>query len=192
MRIALFIDQANMWSTYKTAGKKVDLPKLLSFIEETYQGKIVIKNIYLAYPEEGTRDYSVDGIHKFTTYLHKWLWFFVRKKPLKRIVLKDAQWNIIFDKKGTPVCQEKWNLDVELAIDVVQHNKEFDVMVLLSGDSDFLPLVNFLRARWKKSYIISSEGHISMELRTGADGYTNLLSIDSVWWEKLRYRNEKP
>lgn len=71
MKIALFIDQANMWSTYKTAGKKVDLPKLLAFIEEKYQGTLVMKNIYLAYPNEGTRDYPVDGIHKFTTYLQK-------------------------------------------------------------------------------------------------------------------------
>jgi len=39
---------------------------------------------YTAYPAEGTRSYSLDGKHKFFTFLKKGLGFVVRKKELKR------------------------------------------------------------------------------------------------------------
>lgn len=191
-RLALFIDQANMWSTYKSAGKNIDMTLLLSYLSETYKWEIVLKAIYLAYPETDTRDYNVDGIHKYATFLKKWLDFLVRKKPLKRIVLKDDIWIPLKNAKWELVYQEKWNMDIELAIDVVSKNAHFDAMILLSGDSDFMPLVNFLRSRWKKTYIYSSEGHISKELRTGTDGYTDLLDVESIWWADLKSRNKKP
>ena len=38
---------------------------------------------YDAYPKDGTRDYNLDGKHKFYTYLKKGLGFTVRKKELK-------------------------------------------------------------------------------------------------------------
>ena len=191
-RLAVFIDQANMWSTYKTAGKNIDMESLLSFLSDKYAWDIVLKVIYLAYPETDTRSYNVDGIHKYATFLKKWLGFLVRKKPLKRILLKDSSWQPLKDIDGKNIYQEKGNIDIELAIDVVSKNMEFDVMILLSGDSDFMPLVNFLRARWKKTYIFSSEWHISKELRTGTDGYTDLLTIEHIWWTELKTRNKKP
>ncbi len=191
-RLALFIDYANIWSTYKTKWQKIDFPRLLDFVEEQYWWILVMKHLYTAYPEAKTRDYNVDGIHKFCTYITKALGFQVTKKPLKRIKLQDEHGAIILWTDGNPCYQEKWNLDIELAIDVVSRNMDFDTMILMSGDSDFLPLVNFLRRKWKKSYVLSSYGHISTELRTGGDGYTDLTDTPEIWWEKLRYRNEKP
>lgn len=61
-----------------------------------------------------------------------------------------------------------------------------------TGDSDFLALVTYLRAARKKVYIFSSRNNVSQELRTGADGYLDVLELsEDVWGKELKYRAEK-
>jgi uncharacterized LabA/DUF88 family protein len=80
-------------------------------------------------------------------------------------------------------------MDVELTIDAIHHYKKYDAAVLFTGDSDFLALVTYLRVRGKKVYIFSSKNNISEELRTGADGYFDVLKIGKdIWGRDLRQR----
>jgi len=80
-------------------------------------------------------------------------------------------------------------MDVEIAIDALHHIKKYNIAVLFSGDSDFLALVSYLRARGKKVYIFSSQNNISEELRTGGDGYFDVLKIeDDIWGRELKHR----
>ena len=82
-------------------------------------------------------------------------------------------------------------MDVEMTIDAVYLSDKFDTAVLFSGDSDFLALVNYLRNYRKKVYIFSSKNNVSQELRTGADGYTDILKIESdIWGRELKRREE--
>ncbi|PIP17161.1 MAG: hypothetical protein COX44_01460 [Candidatus Portnoybacteria bacterium CG23_combo_of_CG06-09_8_20_14_all_37_13] len=135
---------------------------------------------YSAYPADGTRDYSLDGRHKFFTFLKKGLKFIVRKKELKRI-------NII-TPEGESI-EEKGNMDVEITIDALHHIKKYNIAIFFTGDSDFLALVTYLRARGKKVYIFSSKNNISEELRTGGDGYFDVLNIESdIWGRELKRR----
>lgn len=137
---------------------------------------------YTAYPAEGTRSYSLDGKHKFFTFLKKGLGFEVRKKQLKRIA--------VIDEHGEAV-QEKGNMDVEMTIDAIHHCKNFDTAVLFTGDSDFLALITYLRSRGKKVYVYSSKNNISQELKTGGDGYVDLLNIvEDIWGRELKRRAE--
>ncbi|MDD3808016.1 MAG: NYN domain-containing protein [Candidatus Pacebacteria bacterium] len=121
---------------------------------------------YTAYPKNGTRSYSLDGKHKFYTFLKKNLKFVVKKKELKQIhIMSDV---------GQAV-EEKGNMDVEITIDAMHHLEKYNIAIFFSGDSDFLALVTYLRNRGKKVYIFSSKNNISTELRTGADGYFDIL-----------------
>jgi uncharacterized protein (TIGR00288 family) len=82
---------------------------------------------------------------------------------------------------GTPVLK-KGNMDVELTIDAIEQAGEYDIMILFSGDSDFQPLIKNLRRRGKKVYVFSSKRSVSRELRTCADGYTDILQIcENIW-----------
>ncbi len=138
---------------------------------------------YAAYPAEGTREYDLKTKHDFFTFLKKGLNFTVRKKPLKRIK--------IHTEIGDGI-KEKGDMDVEITIDAVRNMNNFDTMVLFSGDSDFLALIRSVRNAGKKAYIFSSMNNISMELKTGGDGYVDVLKIDDdIWGRKLKYRNEK-
>ena len=122
----------------------------------------------------------MDGRHKFFIFLKKGLKFIVRKKELKRISVITP---------GGEIIEEKGNMDVEIAIDALHHIKKYSIAVFFTGDSDFLALVTYLRARNKKVYIFSSRNNISEELRTGGDGYFDVLAIaNDIWRRELRWR----
>jgi uncharacterized LabA/DUF88 family protein len=182
-KVAVFIDASNLWEAQKVKGRLFDLDKLKQYITSTYNSKEAQFFYYTAYPANGTRDYSLDGKHKFFTYLVKGLGFIVQKKELKQIHIQtDAGIRI----------EEKGNMDVEMVIDAIHYVDTYDAAVLFTGDSDFLALVTYLRNKGKKVYVYSSKNNISNELRTGADGYTELLDIvDDIWGNTLRYRDQK-
>ena len=142
--IYIFIDASNLWEVQKAKGKFFDYEKLRNFIKEKFNSPIIKVFYYTAYPAEGTRDYSLDGRHKFYTFLKKGLGFMIRKKELKRIS--------VVTKNGEGV-EEKGNMDVEITIDALHNIEKYNIAVLFSGDSDFLALVSYLRRADKKVYI---------------------------------------
>jgi uncharacterized LabA/DUF88 family protein len=181
--VYVFIDASNLWSTQKAKGKLFDYEKLKRFLKNKFNASTLEAFYYSAYPTDGTREYSLNGRHKFFTFLKKGLNFIVRKKELKRISVITAE--------GASI-EEKGNMDVEITIDTLHHIEKYNIAVFFTGDSDFLALVSYLRKRGKKVYIFSSTNYISEELRTGGDGYFDVLKIEEdIWREKLKYRKKK-
>ena len=179
--IFVFIDASNLWQAQKNKGKFLDYRKLISCIKNMYKADSIQVFFYTAYPANGTRDYTIDGKHKFYTFLKKGLGFTVRKKPLKRIIVTGESHQEI---------QEKGNMDVEITIDALHYSDSYDTAVFFTGDSDFLALVTYLRKHGKKVYIFSSKHNISQELKTGCDGYIDILTITSdIWGRDLKHRS---
>ncbi|MEK7175377.1 MAG: NYN domain-containing protein [Patescibacteria group bacterium] len=178
--IYVFIDASNLWEVQKAKGKFFDYEKLKNFIKEKFNESSIEFFYYSAYPANNTRDYSLDGRHKFFTFLKKGLKFTVRKKELKRINVTTPAGNLV---------EEKGNMDVEIVIDVLHYIKKYNIAVFFTGDSDFLSLVTYLRVRGKKVYVFSSRNNISEELRTGSDGYFDVLVIkNDIWGRELKRR----
>ena len=178
-----FIDASNLWAAQKVKGKMFDFQKLKDFLKTKYDAREIKIFYYSAYPADGTRDYSIDGKHKFFTYLKKGVGFIVRKKELKRIAIHTDAGDS-FEEKG--------NMDVEMTIDAIHHMSKYTVAVLFSGDSDFLALVNYLRRSGKSVYVYSSKNNVSEELRTGGDGYIDVLNVaEDIWGRELRHREQR-
>lgn len=181
-RLGIFIDASNLWQAQKAKGKLFDYAKLKNFLKRKFEAGEVKTFYYTAYPAEGTREYNLDGKHKFFTYLKKGLGFIVRKKELKRIAMHGSDGDSI---------QEKGNMDVEMTIDVIHHLKKYDIAILFTGDSDFLALVTYIKNAGKKVFVFSSKNNVSQELRTGGDGYFDVLQIEEdIWGRDLAYRKE--
>ncbi len=181
--IYVFIDASNLWQAQKSKGRFLDYQQLFEHIKRQFRLNKVKVFYYTAYPAEGTRTYSLDAKHKFFTFLKKGLKFEVVKKELKRIS--------IVDEFGESI-QEKGNMDVEMTIDAVHFFQNYDIAIFFTGDSDFLALVSYLRRRGKKVYIFSSKNNISQELRTGADGYFEILDLgEHIWGKALQHRESK-
>ncbi len=180
--IYAFIDASNLWQAQKAKGKMFDYEKLKLYLKNKFNAKEIQIFYYTAYPKEGTREQSQDGKHKFFTYLKKGLGYTVRKKELKRIIEHSDQGDSI---------QEKGNMDVEMTIDAIHFYKKYDAAILFTGDSDFLALVNYLRNGGKKVFIFSSKNNVSQELRTGGDGYFDVLNIqEDVWGRDLKHQDK--
>ncbi len=178
--IYVFIDASNLWEAQKAKGRFLDYGKIIGYIKKKFKGDLIKVFYYTAYPAEGTRKYSLDGKHKFYTFLKKGLGFEVRKKELKRIS--------VIGENGESV-QEKGNMDVEMTIDVVHHMKKYQTAIFFTGDSDFLALIAYIRRGGKKVYIFSSKNNISQELRTGGNGYFDVLTLpEDIWGRKLQHR----
>jgi uncharacterized LabA/DUF88 family protein len=179
--IYVFIDASNLWQAQKAKGKFLNYAEVTKYIKNRFNGTNVKVFYYTAYPAEGTRNYSLDGKHKFFTFLKKGLGFAVIKKELKRIS--------IISEQGES-SEEKGNMDVEITIDALIHFEKYNIAVFFTGDSDFLALITYLRNHNKKVFVFSSENNISQELRTGSDGYTDILGIDCIWGKNLKHRAE--
>ena len=179
----VFIDASNLWAAQKSKSKFFDYEKLKFFLKRAHCSSEIKIFYYTAYPANGTRDYNLDSKHKFFTYLNKGLGFVVCKKELKRIAIHNELGDVI---------KEKGNMDVEMTIDAIHFKNEYTQAILFTGDSDFLALINYLKNNNKKVYIYSSDNNISNELRTGGDGYIDVLKIkDDIWGRDLKHRDQK-
>jgi len=100
--------------------------------------------------------------------------FIVRKKELKqlRTVTEDGE-----------VIIEKGNMDVEMTIDALHFKNKYNVAIFF--------LVSYLRRDSKKVYIFSSKNNVSEEMRTGGDGYFDVLKIqEDIWGRQLEYKKK--
>lgn len=179
--VYVFIDASNLWQAQKAKGRMFNYEKLKVFLKTKFDASEIKIFYYTAYPAEGTRDYDLNGKHKFFTYLKKGLGFTVRKKELKRIITHSEAGDSI---------QEKGNMDVEMTIDIIHYMKKYDTALLFTGDSDFLALVSYIKNGGKKAYIFSSKNNVSQELRTGGDGYFDVLNLEEdIWGRDLKHRD---
>jgi uncharacterized LabA/DUF88 family protein len=181
----VFIDASNLWASQKVKGKMFDFEKLKNFLNKTYDLTEIRVYYYTAYPKEGTRDYNTQKKHNFFTYLKKSLNINVVKKELKQIIES-------YDTNGYPIKKEKGNMDVEMTIDCVHNVNRYDIAILFTGDSDFLAVINYIRSKSKQAFIYSSKNNVSNELRTGSDGFIDILKInEDIWGKDIQYKEQK-
>lgn len=146
-RVAIYVDGANVYFAQKEAlGWWIDWPR---FLEAMREGKdLVSARWYQAYrnnPEPEQERF----LHHLTL-----VGFAVRKKILKSI----------YDR-NTGDTTLKGNLDIDLTIDALIESEHYDVAVLVTGDSDFVPLVDILRARGKRVVVAATQQNVAVELR---------------------------
>ena len=97
-------------------------------------------------------------------------------KKLKEIGYRVTAKEVKRIKISRNTYEWKGNFDAELIIDALKNIDNFDTCVLMSGDSDFAPLIDELKARGKWVIVMSSKHHISRELIERAK-YINLKKL---------------
>lgn len=120
-RVGIFVDIQNMYYGAKDSfNKKIDFRKLLDNILR--ERKLVTANAYLI-------DSTVNN-KNFINFL-KQLGYTLMIKDLK--VRQDGS--------------AKGNADIEMVIDILNEKDKIDTVALVSGDGDFVPLVEFLKSK---------------------------------------------
>ena len=117
-RIAIFIDGSNLYSAARALGFDIDYKSLLDLFSA--QGRLVRAFYYTALVED--QEYS--PIRPLVDWLD-YNGYTLVTKPTKEFT----------DAMGRRKI--KGNMDIELAIDVMEMAKKVDHIVLFSGDGDF-------------------------------------------------------
>ena len=163
-RIAVFIDGANLYATAKSLGFDIDYKRLLRHFEQ--QGRLVRAYYYTAIIED--EEYS--SIRPLVDWLD-YNGFSVVTKPLKEFT--DAQGR----------RRVKGNMDIELAIDVMEMADRIDHIVIFSGDGDFRRLVEAVQRRGRRVSVVSTirtqPPMVADELRRQADNFIELEELKS-------------
>ena len=161
-KIALFIDGANLYATAKSLGFDIDYKRLL--LEFQSKGYLLRAYYYTALAEE--QEYS--SIRPLIDWLD-YNGYTVVTKPTKEFV----------DSSGRR--KVKGNMDIELAVDVMEMAETVDHIVLFSGDGDFRSLVEAVQRKGRKVSIVSTLSTqppmIADELRRQADHFIELSAL---------------
>ncbi len=71
----------------------------------------------------------------------------------------------------------KGNLDIELVFRMLTTISSFDDVVLMGGDSDYVPVINHLRASGKTVTVLGRRESVSTDLINSANKFLDLNSI---------------
>ncbi len=161
-RCALFIDGANLYAASRNLGFDIDYRRLLQFFRA--QANVIRANYYSALLD--TDEYSP------LKPLTDWLAY-----NGYNLVTKTAR--EFTDATGRR--RIKGNMDVELAVDMMELAPVLDHAVLFSGDSDFRRLVEAVQRRGVRVSVVSSvrtqPPMVADELRRQADQFIELAEI---------------
>ena len=161
-RTALFIDGANLYSASRNLGFDVDYRNLLEYFRK--QTRVIRAYYYAAVLE--TEEYS--PLKPLTDWL-AYNGYTLVTKPAREFT----------DSTGRR--RVKGNMDIELAIDMLELADRLDHVVLFSGDSDFRRLVEAVQRRGVRVSVVSSvrtsPPMIADELRRQADQFLELSDI---------------
>jgi uncharacterized LabA/DUF88 family protein len=161
-RIALFIDGANLHAAARALGFDIDYKRLLELFGE--KGHLIRAFYYTALIED--QDYS--PLRPLVDWLD-YNGYTMVTKPTKEFT----------DAMGRR--KVKGNMDIELAIDVMEMAPFLDHIVLFSGDGDFRRLVEAVQKKGVRvtvvSTIRSAPPMIADELRRQADIFVELQDM---------------
>lgn len=161
-KFAIFIDGANLYSAAKALGFDIDYKKLLNTFKS--EGRLMRAFYYTALFED--QEYS--PIRPLVDWLD-YNGYTMVTKPAKSYTDSQGRQRI------------KGNMDMELAIDMLDMTQYLDHVVLFSGDGDFRSLAEAVQRRGVRvsvvSTIKSSPPMIADELRRQADNFIELSEL---------------
>jgi uncharacterized LabA/DUF88 family protein len=161
-RIALFIDGSNLYAAARALEFDIDYKRLLEVF--TAKGHLVRAFYYTALVED--QEYS--PIRPLVDWLD-YNGYTMVTKPTKEFT----------DSAGRRKI--KGNMDIELAIDVMEMAEHLDHVVLFSGDGDFRRLVDAIQRKGLRVSVVSTVRSqppmIADELRRQADNFIELEDL---------------
>jgi len=156
-KVGIFVDDSNLYHSYKKYGWRIDFGKLQTLLKRHCDLKFI--NYHIAIPAK-----SDDVFRGTEIFLQKISSFVTFKKKLL---------------KYTPVAgkfMKKADTDIEITLDVVRNIDNLDIVVIVSGDSDFLELKNYVVHDKKKNILfVGYEENMAWELRQCWHLYVNRI-----------------
>jgi uncharacterized LabA/DUF88 family protein len=176
-RTALFIDGANLYQTARGLGFDIDYKRLLQAFAADC--RFLRAYYYTALMDE--QDYS--PIRPLVDWLD-YNGYTMVTKPLKEFT------------QPTGRRKFKGNMDVEIAVDIMDLAQHLDHIVLVSGDGDFRCVVEAVQRRGVRVTVVSTlrtqPPMVADELRRQADSFVDLADLQALIARAYVPRTEEP
>src|SRR3954463_6619848 len=163
-RVLVLVDESNVGSSVRTAGRGLDWLKLRDFLAGPNTGRDLIEMVVYAGlpPAISTWQEERDRKNKFVHWLR-------------------SNGFMVVTKDGAPAEEGhyKANVDVLMAIDALELSLEMrpDVVILVTGDADFAYLATKLRRHGIRVEVASVAGNLGNILRSAANNVTDLAPL---------------
>lgn len=161
-RLALFIDGANLYSATKALNADIDFKKMVDAFREK---AVLVRAYYYTAVTEGEEFSPIRPLIDWLGYNG----FSLVTKPVKRFT--DAQGH----------TRTKGNMDIEIAVDMLELAPRIDHAILFSGDGDFRRLVQAVQSKGVRVTVVSTlksqPPMIADELRRQADDFVELVDL---------------
>lgn len=142
-RVYVFIDIENVFYSQKNLGWKISYEKLMEYFKK--ECKEVKCFAYSGLDENNTGQKKFLDMLEINGYV-------VRTKIVKKINL------------GRDRYKWKSNLDIELALEMIDLSDKYDTVILMSGDSDFATPLDKIKQKGKRVIVMSTRGRVAREL----------------------------
>lgn len=163
-RLLVLVDEANIGSSVRTAGRGLDWLKLRNFLAGSETGRELIEMVVYAGlpPAIPTWQEERDNKNKFMQWLR-------------------SNGFLVVTKDGSPAEEGRYkaNVDVMMAIDALELSVEMqpDVVILVTGDADFAYLVMKLRRRGIRVEVASVAQNLGNMLKATANDVIDLAPL---------------
>jgi uncharacterized LabA/DUF88 family protein len=157
-RVGVFIDVENLYySAKKLFRARVNFRQLLK--DAVGQRKLVRALAYVIRTEKGEEKSFFDALSR--------LGIETKEKDLQVYSgFKKADW------------------DVGITVDAIKISPLLDVVIILSGDGDFVPLVKYLQNLGKQVEVVSFEKSTSSKLKGAADRFFDIGKSRKYFYKK--------
>ena len=163
-RLLILVDESNVGSSVRTAGRGLDWLKLREFLAGPNTGRDLIEMVVYAGLPPATPAWQAERDKK-NKFMH-WL---------------RSNGFMVVTKDGAPAEEGhyKANVDVMMAIDALELSVEMrpDVVILVTGDADFAYLVIKLRRRGIRVEVASVAANLGNLLKSAANDVIDLAPL---------------
>ena len=157
MKVAVFLDYANINASSRQMNCNIDYGALLNYLADEAEER-ALQVAYAYVPIDPRQEHAMDA-----TIEELW-----------------QNGYIVKSKVGTIAGESyKCNFDVEMTLDIsrIAYVNAPDIVVLVSGDSDFIPVVLELRERGIRVEVAAFEFAMSRQLALKASSF---ISLDAI------------
>jgi uncharacterized LabA/DUF88 family protein len=176
-RVGIFIDGANLYATARALNFDIDYKRLL----ELFQSKCNLLRAF--YYTALIEDQEYSPIRPLIDWLD-YNGYTMVTKPTKEFTDSSGRRKI------------KGNMDIELAIDVLEMAQHLDHIVLFSGDGDFRRLVEAVQRKGVRVTVISTvrsqPSMVADELRRQADTFVDIFDLQDDIARALQHPHPRP
>ena len=175
-RVGLFIDGANLYAAARSLGFDIDYKRLRE--EFAGKGRLIRALYYTALVED--QEYS--PIRPLVDWLD-YNGYTLVTKPTKEFT----------DAMGRR--KVKGDMDIEIAVDMMELSSALDHVVLFSGDGDFRRVTEAVQRKGVLVTVVSTirsqPPMIADELRRQADNFIELQDLEPLIAREPKWRNER-